>query len=562
MVPKCLVVLSHYPFFQAQSTILKELLYTVQSGVSPLPLERYIAHIMKDIPLPTIHAQATIHGNNGSSNRIINDDNNYSIVEWTSWLAATTPTNLKPTPTLRLELPPPNKLPLLDVSMEPLFRTLSLSNILVIWATLLQEGKVVLACNSVETASLLTPISEAILSLLFPLQWQGIYIPVLPNNDSVLDILDAPVPYLIGVINNTEDSNSNNQMGSQNHPAGVVWVDIDTDTIHLGFKENDPNQMYFLRQQQLQGNNNNNGNSKPEEIPVLPALPQDASMRLMVELEEIVDPFYLPTVTGIKGNITIGDRSVELNNSCRPPYAQRTKLFDNAVDYYTPTPRKYILSQAGKVPPRSSGSSGSGNGNRSGSVQWNDYNFIPSHMKIKKKNKNKNKKNCDNDDDEYEQDNDIVLCGISLDELMQQFPCAEDTTTVDEDDTVVTAEPTTTAAAAAAASKELQVSMISRRDSATKSFRDSNTSQDSDFVVQLKRQGRSMQAHADRYVYSIMCSCFSQFVLHCTVMSRIVTSRPRPHSLFCLSTVLDLWLFLVSIMQHQVNTQHGRLYNY
>ena len=395
--------------------------------------------------------------------------------------------------------------------MEPLFRTLSLSNILVIWATLLQEGKVVLACNSNSnsvndtSASLLTPISEAILSLLFPLQWQGIYIPVLPNNDSVFDILDAPVPYLIGVINNTEDSNSNNQMGSQNHPAGVVWVDIDTDTIHLGFKENDPNQMYFLRQQQQQRKNIGNGysNVKPEELPVLPALPQDASMRLMVELEEIVDPFYLPTVTGIKGNITIGDRSVELNNSCRPPYAQRTKLFDNAIDY-TPTPRKYILSQAGKVPPRSSGSSG--NGNRSGSVQWNDYNFIPSHMKTKKKkkkNKNKNKKNCDNDDDEYEQDNDIVLCGISLDDLMQQFPCAEDTTTVDEDDTVVTAEPTTTAAAAAAASKELQVSMISRRDSATKSFRDSNTSQDSDFVVQLKRQGRSMQAHADRYVYSI-----------------------------------------------------------
>ena len=116
---------------------------------------------------------------------------------------------------------------------------------------------------------------------------------------------------------------------------------------------------------------------------------------------------------------------------------------------------------------------------------------------------------------------------------MQQFPCAEDTTTVDEDDTVVTAEPTTTAAAAAAAaSNKLQVSMISRRDSATKSFRDSNRSQDSDFVVQLKRQGRSMQAHADRYVYSIMCSCFSQFVLHCTVMSRIVTSRPRPHLCF------------------------------
>jgi hypothetical protein len=50
-----------------------------------------------------------------------------------------------------------------------LFKCLSLKNILALFQALLLERKVVLVANQ---TGLLTPVSEAILSLLFPFQWQ------------------------------------------------------------------------------------------------------------------------------------------------------------------------------------------------------------------------------------------------------------------------------------------------------------------------------------------------------------------------------------------------------
>ena len=481
--------------------------FRFQSGTSPIPFERYVAHILEDIPLP----RCSILSNKRDHQR--GTKSKYSIVEWTSWLASrsvTTTTKNAIPPTMRLKQPPPNQLPLLDVSMEPLFRTLSLSNILVIWATLLKEGKVVLACGcSGETTPLLTPIAEALLALLFPFEWQGIYIPVLPNSNSVLDVLQAPIPYLIGLVTDPT------QMGPENQPSGVLWVDLDSDVLHLGFKNE--TQPYFLRQGHEQ---------PPEEIPLLPALPNEASMRLKVELEEIVDPLFLPTITGIKGKMTIGDRSIELDNALRQPYAQRTKLFDNE---YTPTPRKFILSQASKVPPRGThgkiGQQQQLTGNRKG-VEWNDYNFIPPNMKKRNTNTKKSGTNEYNNDNDYEIGS---FCGLSLEDMMIQFPCSEDTTTIttpgnttDEekkDDTVVESttvlkKPTEVAPAAA--------KPLNRRDS--------NASQDSDFMVQLKRQGRAVQAHTDRYdflhyvYYSILSICILSNFTSLTIYSNLLRS--------------------------------------
>lgn len=481
--------------------------FRFQSGTSPIPFERYVAHILEDIPLP----RCSILSNKRDHQR--GNQSKYSIVEWTSWLASrsvTTTTKNAIPPTMRLKQPPPNQLPLLDVSMEPLFRTLSLSNILVIWATLLKEGKVVLACGcSGETTPLLTPIAEALLALLFPFEWQGIYIPVLPNSNSVLDVLQAPIPYLIGLVTDPT------QMGPENQPSGVLWVDLDSDVLHLGFKNE--TQPYFLRQGHEQ---------PPEEIPLLPALPNEASMRLKVELEEIVDPLFLPTITGIKGKMTIGDRSIELDNALRQPYAQRTKLFDNE---YTPTPRKFILSQASKVPPRGThgkiGQQQQLTGNRKG-VEWNDYNFIPPNMKKRNTNTKKSGTNEYNNDNDYEIGS---FCGLSLEDMIIQFPCSEDTTTIttpgnttDEekkDDTVVESttvlkKPTEVAPAAA--------KPLNRRDS--------NASQDSDFMVQLKRQGRAVQAHTDRYeflhyvYYSILSICILSNFTSLTIYSNLLRS--------------------------------------
>mmetsp|Transcript_25967 Transcript_25967/g.61089 ORF Transcript_25967/g.61089 Transcript_25967/m.61089 type:complete len:1004 (+) Transcript_25967:97-3108(+) len=426
MVPKSLVILSHYPFFEAQSIALRELFYTVQSGSSPIPFERYVAHLVDDIPLPGSGVGKYPKGK-------------HTVVEWSSWISQATSSGTKLPPTIRLERPPPNRLPLFNVSMEPLFRTLSLSNILVLWATLLQEGQVVLACSNGDTTALLTPIAEALLTLLFPLEWQGIYIPVLPNEDSVLDVLEAPVPYLIGLV--TAPSNAH----PHKHPRGVLWCDLDNDVLHFGFKDN----------HQYLGNEN----GAPEEIRRLPALPRDPSMNLKAELEEIADPLFLPTIEGIKGRMTVGDRTVELDNALREPYAQRTKLFHKPM----PTPRKYILTQSAKIPPRGK------------TLCYEDFSIIP------KKNKNKtrtetsggNASSTDKKENLWSQLEDI------------RIPCGEDTTT-----------PTTTPSTTG----ENKEKKIDGDTAAPKGDpRDiTNKSQDSSFFVSLKRQSRSVQAHVDR----------------------------------------------------------------
>mmetsp|Transcript_18314 Transcript_18314/g.42176 ORF Transcript_18314/g.42176 Transcript_18314/m.42176 type:complete len:966 (+) Transcript_18314:38-2935(+) len=434
IVPKCLVLMSHYPFFQAQSIALKELFYTVQSGVSPIPFERYVAHLLEDIPLPRsgIERQRTRQ--------------NYTVVEWRSWTHPLRKKSSKIPPTIRLERPPPNRLPLLNVSMEPLFRTMSLSNILVVWANLLQEGKVVLACSNSETTALLAPIAEALLALLFPLEWQGIYVPVLPNHDSVLDVLEAPVPYLIGLV--TKPS-KHQTYDPRNHPNGVLWCDLDNDTLHLGFKGD---KLFYNR-------NNQDG----EEIPLIPALPSEASMALKAELEEIADPLYLPTIDGIKGRITVGDRTIELDNALRQPYAQRTKLFNKPMA----TPRKYILTQSSKIPLRGK------------VLKYEDFSIVLSQSTKKKVAVAPSGEDTGTD-----------ICGLTLVDI--QIPCGEDTTSVDvyrvyREEEKLMDKPTNS-----------EVNVSDDDNDVEEDSKALSTNLDSTFLSSLKRQSRSMQAHVDR----------------------------------------------------------------
>lgn len=46
-------------------------------------------------------------------------------------------------------------------------------------------------------------VAECITALMFPFQWQHVYVPILPA--SLLHFLDAPVPYLMGLHSNGQD---------------------------------------------------------------------------------------------------------------------------------------------------------------------------------------------------------------------------------------------------------------------------------------------------------------------------------------------------------------------
>ncbi|CAJ1945974.1 unnamed protein product [Cylindrotheca closterium] len=273
-IPKAIAVVSHYPYYDAQSQFLHELMRLKSTG-SPLPLERYIANFVYDIPLPRPGGAA---------------------VRWDCFGRSKSG--------LELVMGSPNKLPMVFFSYEPLFRTLSVSNVLTLWATLLQEGKVVLQSNHL---SLLTPVAEALLSLLFPFTWQGMYIPILPN--SMVDAIEAPIPFLVGIHGECQNQ----------QPQGVVICDLDEDIVHLGYDYN----------------------GKEASMPVLP---RQASLKLKSELSGIVDQMYLIPACGLKGRITRGTDEL-LSNSQREIYGHMSILKESSnVDM-----REQILSDAGSV---------------------------------------------------------------------------------------------------------------------------------------------------------------------------------------------------------------------
>src|SRR5690606_12671860 len=123
-----------------------------------------------------------------------------------------------PDRTINITRPPSNQLPMVDFSYRPLFTLLSVDNIITIFGCLLLEWKVALCCSHY---SLLTPVAEALVSLLFPLVWQGAYIPVMPL--AMTDLLEAPVPFLLGI-----HSRYLQDTPEYLRPAGVVFVNLDT----------------------------------------------------------------------------------------------------------------------------------------------------------------------------------------------------------------------------------------------------------------------------------------------------------------------------------------------
>jgi hypothetical protein len=193
-MPRSLLVVSHYPFYNCHRQFLQQL-YRISLSSAPLPLERYIANFVFEIPLPPKGCVELKYG--------IADK------------------------TITITRPAPNKLPLVDFSFRPLFSTLSLTNILTLWTYLLVENRVAICSKHY---SLLTPVCEGLLNLLFPLVWQGAYIPVMPS--SMTDILDAPVPFLVGL-----HSDYLTQNPPETRPTGVIFVDVDRDEVHLGFDE-------------------------------------------------------------------------------------------------------------------------------------------------------------------------------------------------------------------------------------------------------------------------------------------------------------------------------------
>jgi DENN (AEX-3) domain len=187
-----------------------------------------------------------------------------------------------------IERPPENQLPLANFSFQPLFTCLSVSNILVVIGCLLQETRLVLVSKHY---AILGPVAEALLSLLFPFRWQGMYLPILPY--SMLEILDAPVPYLVGL-----HARYLAEIPIEQRPPGVVVVDLDRDAVHLGVTE-----------------------CRSEHSRQIPSLPERHALKCKAKLMEFGSMVYIPPPSMRVGTITTG-AGVEIPMVERDSFAQ------------------------------------------------------------------------------------------------------------------------------------------------------------------------------------------------------------------------------------------------
>ena len=141
-LPRCICLMSRWPFFSAFRSFLSQIYSMCADRALSLPIERYIANFVHDAPVPprgTLQVQIAM----GDQEPIY------------------------------VHRPSRNQLPLADFNFAVLTRHLGAENAVIVFTCLLSEARVAFCSSDI---SVLTPVCEAFRALLFPLQWQCMYI--------------------------------------------------------------------------------------------------------------------------------------------------------------------------------------------------------------------------------------------------------------------------------------------------------------------------------------------------------------------------------------------------
>jgi hypothetical protein len=105
-----------------------------------------------------------------------------------------------------------------STDLYALFRALNIQNIVALFEFALSESRIILFSSH---TSMLHLASKALASLLYPLKWASIFIPVLPAR--LLSALEAPCPYIVGIERRYERIDLPDD--------DYVLVDLDQDTV-------------------------------------------------------------------------------------------------------------------------------------------------------------------------------------------------------------------------------------------------------------------------------------------------------------------------------------------
>jgi hypothetical protein len=105
-----------------------------------------------------------------------------------------------------------------NIDIYALFRCLSNHNIVTLFEFVMAESKIILLSSH---TAMLHLASMAIVNLLYPFQWAGVFIPILPAR--LVQTIEAPCPYIVGIERRYEPAD---------YPEDeYVLVDLDNDSI-------------------------------------------------------------------------------------------------------------------------------------------------------------------------------------------------------------------------------------------------------------------------------------------------------------------------------------------
>ncbi|XP_051906037.1 DENN domain-containing protein 1A-like isoform X2 [Hippocampus zosterae] len=106
------------------------------------------------------------------------------------------------------------------------FLAVDVNNMLQLYASMLYERRILICCSTLST---LTACVHGSVAMLYPMHWQHVYIPVLPQH--LLDYCCAPMPYLIGVHSSLMEKVQGMAM------EDVVILNVDTNTLETPYND-------------------------------------------------------------------------------------------------------------------------------------------------------------------------------------------------------------------------------------------------------------------------------------------------------------------------------------
>jgi len=190
LVTKSICVISSIPLIKTFENLLKAL-HDLCTKEPEVVLEGYVYNLLYEVPMPP--PGRSLKFSTGGRNIIC-------------------------------QRPGLSELPLCDYSLREMFSLFSVDNILNILSSVLLEHQILL--YSVEYRKLML-VAEGISCLIFPFQWQHVYVPILPA--SLLHFLDAPVPFVMG-LHHSQEGKSLLDICSQ---ANMCFIDIDKGHVEL-----------------------------------------------------------------------------------------------------------------------------------------------------------------------------------------------------------------------------------------------------------------------------------------------------------------------------------------